>query len=256
MEWKDSGIILSMTPLGERSHTITLMTEKHGLSRGLYKQKLKGITVGSFVDGSWYGRLSGQLGTFSLEITHAPIGLCFQKPIICSMAHSMLEWLPKVLGVNDPQPFLYHTLKDALLGLAYHHHPVFYIYFETVLLKHFGCSFNWDACAVTRQKDGLNYVSPITGRAVTSEGAGIYEDRLLALPSFLRQMICQNMSTQDFLATYPLLTDTEIFQSLRLTGHFIAMYILKEHHRNFPFSRTRLIEQLLPDEIFKDKCFS
>jgi outer membrane protein assembly factor BamA len=48
-----------------------------------------------------------------------------------------------------------------------------------------GYGLDLSACAVTGRTEGLSYVSPRTGRAVTREGAGIWPARLLPLPGFI-----------------------------------------------------------------------
>ena len=58
-------------------------------------------------------------------------------------------------------------------------------FWEFRFLQSLGFSIDLAACAVTGQSEDLAYVSPRSGRAVSSRGAGEYRDKLLKLPAFL-----------------------------------------------------------------------
>jgi DNA repair protein RecO (recombination protein O) len=56
--------------------------------------------------------------------------------------------------------------------------------------------------------ENLLYVSPRSGRAVSAQGAAEYRDRLFPLPPFLRDGGAGSWA--------------DIFDGLRITGHFLA----------------------------------
>jgi DNA repair protein RecO (recombination protein O) len=60
-----------------------------------------------------------------------------------------------------------------------------YLRWELVLLEELGFGLDLSSCAVTGATEGLAFVSPKTGRAVTAAGAGDWADRLLPLPEGL-----------------------------------------------------------------------
>ena len=65
-----------------------------------------------------------------------------------------------------------------------------YIRWELGLLAAVGYQLDLSRCAVTGRGQGLAYVSPRSGRAVTGHAAGDYVSRMLALPQFLGGVHC------------------------------------------------------------------
>ncbi|MGX7836017.1 DNA repair protein RecO, partial [Campylobacter fetus subsp. venerealis] len=60
-----------------------------------------------------------------------------------------------------------------------------YLDWEMLLLDEMGFGLDLSSCAVTGALEGLAYVSPRSGRAVSRAGAGDWADRLLPLPACL-----------------------------------------------------------------------
>ena len=104
------------------------------------------------------------------------------------------------------------------------------IRWEAVLLADLGYGLDLTSCAVTGEADGLAFVSPKTGRAVTAAGAGIWTSRLLRLPAFLA-------GGDD--ATPPDWRD-----GLRLTGHFLERDAFGHHNRPLPAARQMLYDRV------------
>jgi DNA repair protein RecO (recombination protein O) len=85
-------------------------------------------------------------------------------------------------------------------------------------------------CAVTGATEGLAFVSPKTGRAVTAEAAGVWSDRLLRLPPFLTGGAeCGPEDWRD---------------GLRLTGHFLTRDLFGGRHRPLPMARQMLYDRV------------
>ena len=80
---------------------------------------------------------------------------------------------------------------------------------------------------MTGATEGLAYVSPRSGRAVSRAGAGDWADRLLPLPPVLR-------GEGD--ATGP-----DIAAALGTTGWFLEHRLLAAHGRALPAARERLV---------------
>ncbi len=91
------------------------------------------------------------------------------------------------------------------------------------------------SCALTGGTEGLAYVSPRTGRAVSREAAGLHKPRLLPLPGFL----CGGEPGGDGGPG-----EGEIAAGLRLTGHFLARHVFAPADRPLPASRERLADRL------------
>jgi DNA repair protein RecO (recombination protein O) len=106
-----------------------------------------------------------------------------------------------------------------------------YLRWELRLLENLGFGLDLGSCAVTGVTDGLVYVSPKSGRAVSARGAGDWADRLLPLPAGLDGSAA--------------LTEAALVQGLRLTGFFLdrgLRPVLQD--RLLPEARARLVDLL------------
>ena len=100
-----------------------------------------------------------------------------------------------------------------------------YVRWEIGLLRELGFGLDLATCAATGVTEGLVWVSPKTGRAVSAEAGEPYRDRLLPLPGFL---VGEGAAGRD-----------DIVAGLRLTGHFLG-----EHGAALPAARDRLVDGL------------
>jgi DNA repair protein RecO (recombination protein O) len=139
--------------------------------------------------------------------------------------------LRAALPEREPHPALWSdTLRlfDALGGEGW---TSAYLRWELRLLEDLGFGLDLSSCAVTGATEGLVYVSPKSGRAVSAKGAGEWADRLLPLPAGL--------------AGTAALTGEALVQGLRLTGFFLDRElrpVLQE--RPLPEARSRLVDLL------------
>jgi DNA repair protein RecO (recombination protein O) len=92
-----------------------------------------------------------------------------------------------------------------------------YVRWELTLLADLGFGLDLTHCAVTGETEGLTYVSPKTGRAVTQAAGQGYHDRLLPLPPFL----AEGHTVRPDRAS--------ILDGLRLTGHFLARHVFTQN---------------------------
>ncbi len=82
---------------------------------------------------------------------------------------------------------------------------------------------------------GLAFVSPKTGRAVSTEAAGPWRERLLPLPGFL---------AAGRAADSPATASEAVAQGLMLTGHFLVRHVLEPQGKPMPAARVRLDERI------------
>ena len=124
----------------------------------------------------WVARLSDQLGGFRAELMHpgggAPSWTTRWRWRCCRRS---APW-PRVRCRNGSRmprcsPAWSHLLPRLALGETVLPELVRW---ETVLLADLGYGLDLTSCAVTGATEGLAFVSPKTGRAVTAEGAGIW----------------------------------------------------------------------------------
>jgi DNA repair protein RecO (recombination protein O) len=98
------------------------------------------------------------------------------------------------------------------------------------LLRELGYGLDLSACALTGATEGLAFVSPKTGRAVTAEAAGLWKEKLLPLPAFL---VSETPGDREQWA-----------DGLRLTGHFLARDVFGQRHLPLPTVRRMLWEKV------------
>ncbi|MEM6745289.1 MAG: DNA repair protein RecO C-terminal domain-containing protein, partial [Pseudomonadota bacterium] len=127
-----------------------------------------------------------------------------------------------------PMPELYArtlTLVDAL-GRE-EGWPALYALWELELLSELGFGLDLSECAATGGNDGLVWISPRSGRAVSAAAGAPYADRLLPLPGF-------------WLGAQPV--PGAVSASLRTTGAFLAERAAPAFGRpGAPEARGRLV---------------
>jgi DNA repair protein RecO (recombination protein O) len=134
------------------------------------------------------------------------------------------------LPERAPFPRLYRE-TEKLLDLLDQRDlwPLAYMRWELLLLNQMGYALSLDQCAVTGSADGLVFVSPKTGRAVSRDAAGEWADRLLPLPPVLR-------GEGDA-------SDEEILQAFITTGYFLKQHLARDlGHKPLPEARDRFVD--------------
>jgi DNA repair protein RecO (recombination protein O) len=237
MEWDAPAIILEARPYGEGDAVTTVMTEAHGLHRGLARggaSRGKSGTwqVGNMVQVQWTARLSDQLGSFTGELIHAGAAHAMEQALPLAMLTASCAVAEGALPEREPQPRIFEGLLHLIPRLPLGESVLTdLIQWEMVVLADLGYGLDVSRCAVTGRTDGLAFVSPKSGRAVTREGAGEWPARLLPLPGFL--------------AGSPSQPDLDAWRDgLRLTGHFLARDAFGHQHRPLPQARAMLYDRV------------
>lgn len=239
MEWRDEGVILAVRPHGESAAIIEVFTASHGRHAGVVRggagRKLAPILQpGSQVDLTWRARLEDHLGAFVVEPIRARSAVLGDRRALAGLT-AVCGLLQVALPERAPQPELYAltvAVLDAIeAGRA--DWPGLYLHWEIALLEDLGFGLDLSCCAVTGAVEGLAYVSPKSGRAVSREGAGDWADRLLPLPRCLTD------------GTAP--SEVEVLEGLSLTGWFLQHRLAPELARGvLPEARARLLRALTP----------
>jgi DNA repair protein RecO (recombination protein O) len=239
MDWSDEAIVLGMRHHGEHAAILDALTRSHGrhlgLIRGATSKRLKGaLEPGNLLTVHWRGRLDQHLGTYTVELARARAAQFFADGLklsvlaaACAIAAATLPEREKHARAFDALSHLLDTLgeEDALRGVAD------YVRFEAVLLEDLGFGLDLESCAVTGTRHDLTYVSPKSGRAVSTGSAAPYRDRLFALPAFLLDH-----------TAHP--EPKDLANGLTLTGFFLGRSVLEPHGIALPAARTRLTERL------------
>lgn len=238
MEWDAPAIVLDTRPYGEGDAIVTVMTEEHGAHRGLVKGGTSARQVGlwqagNFVQVHWVARLSDQLGHFRGEMIHANAAQIMDDPIALAQLSAACAVAEGALPEREPHRQVFEGLLPLVarlpLGMTV---MAELVRWELVVLAELGYGLDLTRCVMTGQTQGLAYVSPRTGRAVTREAAGVWTSRLLRLPGFLAQ------------DAPPVVGPADLRDGLRLTGHFLARDVFGHRHRPLPRARVMLYDRL------------
>lgn len=236
MDWQDEGTVIAVRPHGESAAIIEVFTAAHGRHAGVVRggasrRMAPVLQPGSQVAVTWSARLSEHMGVFAVEPMRSRSGLMADRlalsglNAICAMLH---------LAMPEREPYLplWRATMALLDGLERDAGwPVEYLRWELGLLDALGYGLDLGRCAVTGSREGLAYVSPKTGRAVSAEGAGGWAARLLPLPQVLLGQGPANRA--------------ELQAGLAVTGHFLAKGLEPVlHDRPLPVARQRLIDLL------------
>ena len=238
VEWEAPAIVLATRPHGEGGAVVTLLTEALGRHSGLAKGGAsRGQAalwqVGNLVEVRWVGRLADQLGALSGEIVHAAASMALDDPLALSVLTAACAVADGALPERAAHPACFHGLVRVIAALARgpEHAIPLLVHWETTLLGELGYGLDLTSCAATGATEGLVWVSPRSGRAVSADAGVPYADKLLPLPSFLRDAT-QPSDAQEWLA------------GLRLTGFFLTRDAFGHHHRPLPSAREMLQDRL------------
>ncbi|MDE2574538.1 MAG: DNA repair protein RecO [Rhodospirillales bacterium] len=244
MEWEAPAIVLAVRPFGEGDAIATVMTEAHGLHRGLARGAQARLRAalwqpGNLVQLRWVGRLADQLGSFSAEMVHPTAALALDDALALAMLTAACAVAEGALPEREPHPRVFDGLLHLLARLAQGPSMLdALIRWEADLLTDLGYGLDLARCAVTGSREDLAFVSPRSGCAVSEAGAGQWRERLLPLPTLL-------------LGQAPG-TARDWRDGLRLTGHFLARDVFGLQHKPLPPARLRLPDLLPPDPASPD----
>lgn len=235
MDWRDEGILLSVKRHGESAVIADVFTPAHGRHAGVVRggasrRMAPVLQPGAQLDIAWNARLQEHLGNFTLEPLRSRSATIMSDRKALAGLNTVTALLCFALPEREPHPRLY-ARTEALLDLLDRTDlwPLAYLQWELALLEDLGFGLDLSACAVTGSNDGLAYISPRTGRAVTLSGAGDYADRLLPLPPCL-------LGQGDA-------PDSEIAEGFRVTGHFLNNHLAPELGKKpLPEARQRFVD--------------
>ncbi len=232
MQWQEEGIILSSRFLGEKSRIVTVMNRSLGKTSGFFRSTRTLVQAGDICDVIWKGRESAQLGTFIIEMIFSPFPFVVDNPSAVLALKSACMLCDSGLPENAPHGKLYDAFKDFMLNIMNDDWIVKYIFFELEFLSEVGVGLNLSECAVTKKTEGLGYVSPKTGRAVTKEVGEQYKEKLFILPEFLVNN-----------TVVP--SGDDIYNALRMCQHFLQNYLKDMCNKELPWARICLAQELL-----------
>ena len=237
MEWTSEGVIVSVRKYGENSVIIDTLTPTHGrhlgVVRGGASRKMAAtLQPGSQVKLEWRARLEEHLGNFRVEQLESRSDM-FDDRLRLAALSSICSIVTFSFPERIPVAELYNSTLNLMdtLNTGGDWKPL-YALWELQVLEEMGFGLDLTSCAVTNVTQDLIYVSPKSGRAVSRKAAGEWMERLLPLPSFLRNK-------------FETANNEDILNSLKTTGHFLSSWLATSlGERKLPEARNRLISRL------------
>jgi len=237
MDWQDTGTVLNARRHGENSAILQVFTEAHGLHAGVVRgatsrKNAPNLQPGTQVAVTWRARLEDHLGSFTVEPVQSRAAVLMSGRLELAALNAITALLSFTLPEREPHPRLYRRTV-ALLDMIGESDtwPLAYLHWELGLLDEMGFGLDLSRCAVTGATDGLTYVSPKSGRAVSEAGAGQWKDQLLPLPDCL-------LSAGDS-------SDGGVTSGLTTTGYFLKTRLAPAlGDRPLPPARQRLTDLL------------
>ncbi len=236
MEWRDQGILLTMRRHGETAAIIDVFTEAHGRHAGVVRggasrKQAPVLQPGAQLDLLWRARLEDHLGTYQAELLRSRASVALSDRFALAGLNAVTSLLGFCLPDREPQIEFYKQ-TEQLLDLLGHDADLWalaYLQWEMRLLQVAGFGLDLSVCAVTGGTEGLAYVSPRSGRAVSEQGAGEWAARLLPLPEVMLGL--------------GEASNAEILKALWTTGYFLENKLAPSFaHQAFPEARGRLLD--------------
>ena len=223
-----------MRPHGESSAILDVLTPERGLHAGVVRggasRKMAPILQpGAQLDLVWRARLEEHIGSFTAELIRSRSAVVMNSRLALAGLNTVTALLRFSLPEREVHLPLYRR-TEALMDLLGQDElwPLAYLKWELALLEELGFGLDLTCCAVTGAKEGLVYLSPKTGRAVTADGAGAWAAKLLPLPPVL---LGEGEAS-----------DEDIAAGLRITGYFLAEHLAPElGSKPLPDARGRFL---------------
>jgi len=230
MRWADDGIFLSGRPHGETSVIANIFTRDNGRTHGLVKggrsRRIRPLLqTGNGLKVEWRARLDDQLGVYTIELTEATAARALDDRLALAGVNAVAALL-QVLPERDPHPKLFGEAQACLQAAGGAAFSAKIIRFELRFLEELGFGLDLTKCVATGQRDGLAYVSPKSGQAVTQAAGEPYHGKLLRLPAFL---------LEEEEADSP--AGCDIVDGLTMTGYFLSRHVFAETGGKMPRAR-------------------
>jgi DNA repair protein RecO (recombination protein O) len=242
MEWQDDGIVLSASRFGEHDALLEVMTRHHGRARGYVKAGMSRrqkatLQVGNRLRLTWRARLETNLGRFTSELIHSPLGLLVGDGARVAALSAVTAVVASTMPEREAHEGIFERL-EAVLALLEEPEGGAALWagalakLELAVLKELGYGLDLSACAGTGAAENLIYVSPKTGRAVSAEAGAPYKGRLLPLPAFFTGATLSEAGADEVLA------------GLRTTAYFLDRTVWVVEGKGQPPARERFVASL------------
>lgn len=238
MHIRAEAVILSARPHGEHGGIARALTRDHGVQpgyvRGGRSRALRPVLQpGNTVLGDWRARTGEQLAALTVELVTSRAALHDQP-----LPAAGLQWATALAAAALPEAQPYPHIYDGLTGVldaivaapSARGWAAALVRYELLVLAELGFGLDLDRCVATGATGDLAFVSPKSAAAVSRGAAFGHERKLLRLPRF---MLEGGAAEWD-----------DVFDGLRLSGHFLARDVLVERAADVLSARARLVDRL------------
>lgn len=243
MEWRDEGILVSVRRHGESAAIVEIFTACHGRHAGLVRggagrRMAPLLQPGAELSLDWSARLEEHIGSFRVDPIRPHGALLLDDAPALAALGSVTALIGVALPERAAHPALYAASRALIAALGREAGwRQLYALWELQLLGELGFGLDLGRCAATGSREDLVFVSPRSGCAVSREAGAPWADRLLPLPSFLRDPGAGPASPADLAA------------ALALTGFFLEARLGPTLPREaLPAARGRAVEAMLRAE--------
>jgi len=237
MEFHEEAFVISARAHGDTGVVVDLLTETHGrhaayVAGGASRKMKPHLQAGARVIVDYRARTSDHLGSARLEPVGEGPSALFDDSLALTGLSAAAAVAQGALPEREAHPGAFLAFEALMAAFAIPEvWPAIFVRFEAGLLEDLGFGLDLSSCAVTGTVDDLVWVSPRTGRAVSSDAGRPYADRLLRLPPFL-------------LGAQAGLREGDVRAGFDLTGHFLEQFVFHPHNRPLPPARVWMIERL------------
>jgi DNA repair protein RecO (recombination protein O) len=247
MEWRDEGLIIGVRKYGETSVIVEAMTRAHGRHLGLVKggrsrRMQPFLQAGNSAELVWRARLDEHLGAFAIEPTRLRTARLMASAEALH-AIGLIGALLRVIAERDPHPELYEAANLIADHIEDERLPALMVKLEVEILSEAGFRLDLSRCAATGGTRDLTYVSPKSGRAVSSAAGAPYRGRLLPLPAFLRhEELRGDALNEELEQKNP--PPCDIRDGFRLTEFFLNRDVFAPRGQRLPEARSAYLAEL------------
>ena len=237
MEFHEEAFVLSARSHGDTGVVADLLTETHGrqsayVAGGASRRMKPFLQAGARVIADYRARTSEHLGSARLEPVGDGPSALFDDALALAGLAAAAAVTQGALPEREPHAGAFLAFEALMSAFQIPEvWPAIFVRFEAGLLEDLGFGLDLSRCVVTGTMDDLIWVSPRTGRAVSSDAGAPYADKLLKLPPFM-------------LGAQAGLRDGDVRSGLDLTGHFLEQFVFHPQNKPLPTSRTWMIDKL------------
>jgi DNA repair protein RecO (recombination protein O) len=233
MKIEAEAVIIGARRFGSSSYIVSCFTREFGLISGYLRSSSKyheTPIVGNIVFMTWQARVEGQLGNMKLEVLNSIFPVIARNRLNTLMVGCMAALLKICFQERDPHTEVYDSTMDFLIKLKTFCDANLllrdYSLLEVQIIKSCGFGMNITHCALTGAKDGLYYISPNTGSAVTKAEGERYKERLFHYPN------CWHSDSFGY---------DDISYALQINAHFLEKMCKTYFNREVPHIRQQLL---------------